>query len=108
VKRTGHIFLHKSAFSKVPIILFACLLLASKLASSFLHNHQTNSNPEHQVVAIHCDACEYEATQAIEPGAAIVLPVIYSRPNELICEIASSFYSVSHSSSESRGPPQAS
>ena len=84
------------------VLLF---ILGVKVASPFLHTHD-NSSPNRIIVSIHCDACDYEATQAIEPEAAIALPSVLFYDRKKVYEIASPTVSEQISPSESRGPPQ--
>jgi len=82
-------------------------LLIVRIASPFLHTHSIESQRTPTITAsLHCDACDYEATQAVEPDIAIALPSIDFQYEVKVSEIQSPFRSQSHSSSESRGPPQ--
>ena len=95
----------KSLISKGAIGFFTLLVLAIRIASPFFHTHQFPA--DNQIVASqHCDACEYEATQAIEPDASVIVPVIFSSREEKVYELSSPVLSEIHSPSESRGPPQ--
>lgn len=87
--------------------IFTALLITVKIASPFLHVHNSFESSEKILSATqHCDACEYEATQAVEPTSAISLPVADFLSIGKVVEVESPFISQSHSSSESRGPPQ--
>jgi len=109
VQRGRNIFaIRQSPFFRGLISIVTVLLITVKLTSPFLHTHQF-SETSAEMVSIssqHCDACEYEATQAIESGTAVILPSDYFSYETKVCDAASVFVSVVHSSSESRGPPQ--
>jgi hypothetical protein len=87
--------------------IITVLLITVKLASPFLHTHQfeESSSRSVSISSVHCEACEYESTQAIEPGAAIILPSDNFSYESKVYHTASVFVSAPHSSSESRGPP---
>ena len=95
-----------SPLLRVIVGVVAFLLIAIRLGSPFLHTHQFTDSKHAEISAIvHCDACEYESTQAVEPDFAIVLPSAHFENETKIFEIRSVFVSVVHSSLESRGPP---
>ena len=87
--------------------LVAVLFISVNLATPFLHTHETEraSSKCASFSSQHCNACEYEATQAIDPGIAVVLPVTHYTYEVRAFETQSVFLSAVHSSSESRGPP---
>ncbi len=84
------------------------LIFTVKLATPFLHTHQFDESSTKflSISSVHCDACEYESTQAVEPGTAIILPSVFFRYESKVYQIVTVFVSAIHSSSESRGPPQ--
>ncbi|MFI5263655.1 MAG: hypothetical protein ACHQM6_03970 [Candidatus Kapaibacterium sp.] len=86
--------------------VIALLLITVKLASPLLHTHQLSESSRSEISTTnHCDACDYEATQATESGVAVVLPVNLFKYISKAFEHESIFLSAIHSSSESRGPP---
>ncbi len=87
--------------------LVAVLLITVNLATPFLHTHETGpaSSKCSTFSSQHCNACEYEATQAIDPGVAVVLPVTHFTSEIRAFETQTVFLSATHSPSESRGPP---
>jgi len=97
----------KSALLKTFIGVVAFLLITVNLATPFLHTHQfeTLSFKGLSISSAHCEACEFEATQAIDPGIAIVLHPSHFIYETKAYEVKSVFISSVHSSSESRGPP---
>src|SRR5579864_7634754 len=64
---------------RVVIGVLTFLLLGTKLASPFLHTHHflESASTEIGALSVHCDACDYEATQGIDPGSAVILPTSY-------------------------------
>jgi len=108
VKKAKNIMtMPRSPLFRVVIGIVAGLLITVKLTTPFLHTHQLTESTSKEIsaVSIHCDACEYEATQAIQPGVAIVLPSSPFVNESIVFETQSVFVSTVHSSSESRGPP---
>jgi hypothetical protein len=87
--------------------IVAVLLLSARLASPFLHTHQFLNSSTAQITdaSSHCNACEYEATQAIDAGPAVVLPVTDFANEYRVLYSRSVFVNAFHSTSESRGPP---
>jgi hypothetical protein len=108
VQKTSNIVtMPRSPLFRVVIGVVAALLFTVKLATPFLHTHQFegSSSKIASISSQHCDACEYEATQAIEPGIAIILPATHFAYESKVFETQSGFPNTAHSSSESRGPP---
>ena len=97
----------KPAFLRAFIGIVTALLIMVKLISPFLHTHQIDgsSAKEVSISVSHCEACAYEAIQAIESNVAIVLPSNLLNCKIFFFEAASVFVNPIHSSSESRGPP---
>jgi hypothetical protein len=88
--------------------IITVLLIMVKLASPFLHTHQfeESSSKSASISSVHCVACEYESTQAVEPSDAVILPTAYFSYESKVYDVISVFVSASNSASESRGPPQ--
>src|SRR5258708_6988246 len=93
---------------RVVIAIVAVLLVAVNLATPFLHTHETEraSSRCTSLSSQHCSACEYEATQAVDPGVAVVLPVTDFIREDRVFETRSVFINTVYFSSESRGPPR--
>ncbi len=108
VKKESDISLaRKPALLRAFIGVVTALLITVKLTTPFLHTHQfeTPSSKGVSISSAHCEACEYEATQAIEPSVAIVLPSALFNFEIKSFETESVFFNPIQSSSESRGPP---
>jgi hypothetical protein len=97
----------RSPLFRGVIGIVAALFITVKLTTPFLHTHQLTESTSAEICAnsVHCDACEYEATQAIEPAVGIVPPATHFAYESKVFEIQFVFVSTVHSSSESRGPP---
>src|SRR6476659_10044401 len=97
----------RSFFLNAITALVAFAFFASKLTSPFLHTHQLTSS-EHVEVSIgspHCDACDYEATQIIEAGTALILPENLCTQESKVFESLTGCETRNLISSESRRPP---
>jgi hypothetical protein len=108
VKKAANIFSvrNSSLFRGLTVVITAFLLIV-KVAAPFLHTHNSVESSKQEISAsFHCDACEYEATQAIQPDPAIQLPVTDFQSELKVFETQSPFISESHLPSESRGPPK--
>jgi hypothetical protein len=108
VKKQNSIFsIRQSSLFRGLIGVVTALLLIVKVATPFLHTHTTLESQKQEIAgSLHCDACDYEATQAVEPDAVFQLPVNNFLSEVKVFETQSPFISESHSLSESRGPPQ--
>ena len=80
------------------------LLITVKLVSPFLHIDEPHSESAYTV--IHCAACEYEATQAIEPELAVVLPILQFSYEKVSCPASENVNGSTILTSDYRGPPQ--
>ena len=96
---------HKPLFRGLCGIV-VLLFLTIKVASPFLHTHGASESSNKVIIALHCDACEYEATQATPSDITITLPVCHFLYEVKVYETASPIVGAIHSSSESRGSPE--
>jgi len=95
-----------SLFLRTVCGVVALLLITLRLSSPFLHTHQFSESSRSELgTAIHCDACDYEATQLVEPDVAVLLPVNHFSDQLRVFTIEALFLAVFHSSLTSRGPP---
>ena len=98
----------RSALMRVLIGSFAVLLITVKLAAPFLHTHQTDPVSERAGLSIsHCEACEYEATQADGASVTVALPVVLFEFEIKVFRHHAPRTSSLYSSSDSRGSPKA-
>jgi hypothetical protein len=101
--------IRESLFFRSLIGFAAILVITVKVASPFFHTHSVDEFSHSVVItSAHCDACDYEATQGIESGVSIILPVNEYTHEKKFFEFQSSFACESYLSCESRGPPQVS
>lgn len=104
MKKTDNSTITRSLLLQRIIGVVTVLLITAKLTSPFLHTDEPHSGSTY--TAIHCAACEYEATQATEQGLAILFPTQRFSYGIKAYPISSEIISIDILCSESRGPPQ--